>query len=158
VKSGPGQEPSLGPSKCQRLSRSTPGGGQTKRPRTTGQLSYAIAAQEGIWMATVCEGYPEDQVSKGNFNNIQQAIGGLVDELPEVGFTPRLIDMFWTKGAAIVVCQDEETTDWLASHIPTLRAWEDSRLKMVGLDALPTCKRVVTWFLGPVEDTGRYLQ
>ena len=27
---------------------------------------------------------------------------------------------------------------------------------MVGLDALPTYKRVVAWFLGPVEDTGRY--
>jgi hypothetical protein len=29
---------------------------------------------------------------------------------------------------------------------------------MVGLDALPTYKKVVAWFLGPVEDTGRYLQ
>lgn len=45
-------------------------------------------------MATVCEGYPEDQVSKDNFNTIQRAIGGLVDELPEEGFIPRLIDMF----------------------------------------------------------------
>ena len=64
------------------------------RPKTTGQLSYATAAQEGIRMATVCEDYPEDQVSKDNFNNIQWAIGGLVDELPEEGFTPRLVDMF----------------------------------------------------------------
>jgi IS1 family transposase len=29
---------------------------------------------------------------------------------------------------------------------------------MVGLDALPTYKRVVAWFLGPVEDTRHYLQ
>ena len=29
---------------------------------------------------------------------------------------------------------------------------------MVGLDALPTYKRVAAWFLGPVEDTGCYLQ
>ena len=28
---------------------------------------------------------------------------------------------------------------------------------MVGLDALPTYKRVVAWFPGPVEDTERYL-
>jgi hypothetical protein len=39
-------------------------------------------------MAIVCEGYPEDQVSKNNFNNIQRAISGLVEELPEEGFTP----------------------------------------------------------------------
>jgi len=109
-------------------------------------------------MAIVCEGYLEVQVSKDNFNNIQQAIGGLVDDLPEEGFTPRLVDTFWTKGAAAVVCQDEEIRDRLASHIPTLRAWEDSRLKMVGLDALPTYKRVAAWFPGSVEDTGHYLQ
>ena len=66
--------------------------------------------------------------------------------------------MFWTKGAAVVVCQDEETRDWLASHIPTLRACENSRLKMVGLDALPTYKRVAAWLPGPVEDKLRYLQ
>jgi hypothetical protein len=29
---------------------------------------------------------------------------------------------------------------------------------MVGLDALPTYKRVVAWFLGPVEDMERYFQ
>ena len=109
-------------------------------------------------MAVVREGYPEAQVSKDNFTNIKQAIGGLEDELPEDGFTPRLVDMFWTKGAAIVVCHNEETRDWLASHIPTLRAWEDSRLKMVGLGALPTYKRMAAWFQGPVEDTLRYLQ
>jgi hypothetical protein len=57
-----------------------------------------------------------------------------------------------------MVCQDEETTDWLAAKIPTVEAWEGSRLKMVGLDALPTYKSVVAWFPGPVEDTERYFQ
>ena len=109
-------------------------------------------------MVIVCEGYPEAQVSKDNFNNIQRAISGLVEELPEEGFTPRLVDMFWTKGAAVVVCQDEETRDWLANHIPNLRAWEDSRLKMEGLNALPTYKRVATWLLGLVEDKLLYFQ
>lgn len=44
------------------------------------------------------------------------------------------------------------------SMIQTLKAWEGSRLKMVGLDALPTCKGVVTLLLGPVEDTEYYVQ
>ena len=80
-----------------------------------------------------------------------------MDELPEEGFTPRLIELYWTKGAAVVVCQYEETWDCLATHIRTQRAWVDPRLKLVGLDALPTYKRVAAWFLGPVEDTGQYL-
>jgi hypothetical protein len=29
---------------------------------------------------------------------------------------------------------------------------------MVGLDTFPAYKKVVAWFPGPVEDTGRYLQ
>jgi len=78
-----------------------------------------------------------------------------VDELLEEGFTPRLADSYWAKGAAIMVCQDVLTMDWLTSKIPTLEAWEGSRIKVVGLDALPTFKRVAAWFPGPVEDTER---
>ena len=106
-------------------------------------------------MVVVCENYPESQISKGNFSDIWQAIGWLVDELPEEGFTPRLADSYWVKGAAIMVCYDELTKDWLAARVPTLVAWEGSRLKLVGLDALPTYKRVVAWFPGPVEDAER---
>jgi hypothetical protein len=45
---------------------------------------------------------------------------------------------------------------WLVK--PTPIAWKGSSLKMVGLDALLTCRRVVTWFPGTVEDTGRHFQ
>jgi len=55
-------------------------------------------------MAIVGEGYPEVQVTKENYSDIQRDVGGLVDGLPEEGFTPRLIDMYGTKGAAVVVC------------------------------------------------------
>jgi hypothetical protein len=150
--------PSQGPGKRRRLSGGTPEGGQEKMLKSTGQPSCARAAQEGIRMAIVCDSYPEIKVSKENFVGIQLAIGRLVDELPEEGFTPRLIDTYWNRGAAIMVCQDEETRDWLASKVPTLTAWEGSRLKMVGLDVLSAYRRVVAWFPGPVEDTGRYFQ
>ena len=45
---------------------------------------------------------------------------------------------------------------WLVKS--TLIAWEGPRLKMVGLDALLTRRRVVAWFPGTVNDTGRYFQ
>jgi hypothetical protein len=53
-----------------------------------------------------------------------------VDKLPEEGFTHRLIDTYWAKGTAIVVCQGEETSDLLGSKVPTMSAWEGARLKM----------------------------
>ena len=56
-----------------------------------------------------------------------------------------------------MVCHDELTKDWLAARVPTLVAWDSSRLKVVGLDAPPTYRRVVAWFPGPVEDAERYL-
>ena len=71
-------------------------------------------------MMIVREGYPGIQISRENFVGIQQAIDGLVDGLPEEGFTPRLVDSYWTKGAAIMVCQDEETRDWIAARVTTL--------------------------------------
>jgi hypothetical protein len=104
-------------------------------------------------VAVVCEDYPGVQISKDNFVDIHRAIGRLVDELPEDGFTTRLVDTYWSKGAAIMVCQDMDTKEWLEKQAPSMAAWEGSRLKVVGIDALPTCKRVVAWFPGPVEDT-----
>ena len=96
------------------------------------------------------EDYPRSQVSREHFVDIQRAIGRLVDELPDEGFTPRLADSYWAKGVAIM---DVPTVDWLTPKVPTLEAWEGSRLKVVGLDALPTFKRVAAWFSGLAEDT-----
>jgi hypothetical protein len=80
-----------------------------------------------------------------------------VDGLQEEGFNPRLVDSYWSKGAAIMVCQDTDMREWLENQTPSMAAWEGSWLKVVGLDALPTYKRVVAWFLGPVEGTEQLL-
>jgi len=112
-----------GPGKRQRPLDSTPDGGQAKRSRHIGQLIYVRAAQEGLRMAIICNGYPEVQVSKVKFVEIQWEIGGLMSGLPQEGFTPMLIDNYWTKGAAIVVRQDE-TRNWLSGNVQILRAWE----------------------------------
>jgi hypothetical protein len=42
--------------------------------------------------------------------------------------------------------------------IPTLKAWEGSRLKTLGRDALPSYKSVVAVCLGPVKDMERYFK
>ena len=49
-------------------------------------------------MAVVCENYLESQISKENCTDIQRAIGRLVDELREEGFTPSLVDSYWAMG------------------------------------------------------------
>ena len=51
-----------------------------------------------------------------------------------------------------MVCQDTDTKEWLEGQTPTMEACEGSRLKVVGLDALPTYKRMAAWFPGPVDD------
>jgi hypothetical protein len=109
-------------------------------------------------MAIICDGYPKVQVTKDDFEKIQQVIGGLVDGLPEEGFTPKLVDTYWEKGAAIVVCLDEETKDWPGREVPKMNVGEGSRLRMVGLEVLPTYKRIVAWFPGPGEDMERLFQ
>jgi hypothetical protein len=38
------------------------------------------------------------------------------------GFTSRLVDSYWTKEAAIMVCHDVTTRDWMASKVLTLEA------------------------------------
>jgi hypothetical protein len=82
----------------------------------------------GILVAVVCVDYPGVQISINNFVDIQTAIDRLVDELPEEGFTPRLVDTYWSKGAAIMVCQDMDTNGWIEKQAPIMAAWEGSRL------------------------------
>jgi hypothetical protein len=107
-------------------------------------------------MTIVCEDYPKTQITKENFVNIQRVIGRLADELPEEGLTPRLVDSYWAKGAAILVCHNEQTKHWLTTTAPTMGVWEGCRLKDVEMDALLAYKSVAAWFPGPVEDTERY--
>jgi hypothetical protein len=38
-------------------------------------------------------------------------------ELPEEEFTPRLVNLYWAKGAAVMVCHNELTKDWLAARV-----------------------------------------
>jgi len=83
-----------GPSKRQRSTGGTPENGRAKRPKQTGQPSYARASREGQRITVVCDDYPKTQVSREHFVYIQRAIGQLVDELPEEGFTPRLADSY----------------------------------------------------------------
>jgi hypothetical protein len=109
-------------------------------------------------MVIICDGYPKAQVTKDDFEQIQRAIGGLLDGLPEEGFTPKLVDTYWARGAAIVVCLDEEIKDWLGTEVPKMNVGEGSKLRMVGVEALPTYKGVVAWFPGHGEDTERLLQ
>jgi hypothetical protein len=98
----------------------TPEDRRAKRPQQIGQLSYARVSREGHQVAAMCEDNMKSQVSREHFADIQRAIGQLVDELPEEGFTPRLADSYWSKGAAIMVCQDVSNKDWLASKVGTL--------------------------------------
>lgn len=109
-------------------------------------------------MAILCDAYPQVQVYKENFVNIQRAIDGIVDGLPEEGFTHKLIDTCRAKGATTSVCHDEETWNWLGRNISSLKTWDWSRATKFGLEALPTYRRVVAWFPGPAEDTERCFQ
>jgi hypothetical protein len=47
-----------GQTKRQRSARGTPGEGQAKRPKQSGQLTYARAAREGLRVAIVCKDLP----------------------------------------------------------------------------------------------------
>ena len=110
----------------------------------------------------MCEDYPKSQVSREDFVRHPASYWLVVDELPEEGFIPRLADSYWSKRAAIMVCQDEMTKDLLAAKVSTLLPLEGSRLKVVGFDALPTFKRtgnVVFVTVPKVEpglDTGQW--
>jgi hypothetical protein len=100
-----------GPKQATAAGLGTFGGGQAKKPKQGGKLSYARASWEGVRVAVVCENYLDSQISKQNFVDIQRAIGRIVDELSEEGCIPRLVDSYWAKRVALMVSHDDMTKD-----------------------------------------------
>ena len=86
------------------------------------QPGYSGVSREGLRVANVCEDYPKTQVIRENLVDIQRAIGRLEDELAEEGFILGLVDSYWSRGAVILVCQDEVTKDWLAAKTHIMEA------------------------------------
>jgi hypothetical protein len=78
-------------------------------------------------VAIVCDDYPETQIPRERFGDIQRAVGWLADGLPEEGSTSQLLDTYWFKGVVIMVCQDQDTCDWFARSAPMLITWEGCR-------------------------------
>ena len=74
-------------------------------------------------MAVVCENYPESQVSKENFTDIQRSAGLWMSSLKRGSPLRCLIPI-----GLITACYDELTKDLLAAMVPTLVAWAGSRL------------------------------
>jgi hypothetical protein len=125
----------------------------SKASEMTDHYIFGRAKEGFLRMTIICNGCLDIQASKENLINIQQVNGGLVGVLPEEGFIPKLISSYWAKGAAIVVCQDKETQNWLQSNIPLMKAWQGCRLEVFVLH-----KRVVAWFPGPSEYMVRLFQ
>ena len=63
-------------------------GGQAKRPKTVGPLSYAKAAQEGIRTVVVCNGRPEGLGPQSKLYKHFTSRRWVCECLPEEGFTP----------------------------------------------------------------------
>jgi len=130
--------PSQSPGKHQRLSRGTPEGELAKETKA----DWATELCQGCWGGPP-DGYhlwhlPKDPSLQGKTCKHPAGDWWTWERAPWKGFTPQLIDIYWSKWAAIMVCQDQETRDWLGSKGPNLKAWKCTRLKMVRLVALPT--------------------
>jgi len=73
------------------------------------------------------------------------------------GMNTKYVETLYIAEIWLVLTSNTPTSDCLADKIPTVTAWEGSRLKVVSMDALRTFKRVAAWFPGPVQDTERLL-
>jgi hypothetical protein len=77
--------------------RALPNGGRLRGPSKLGSLVAPGPLGRALgWR--FCAGTIRGPRSPEKYVDVQRAIGGLVDELPEEGFTHRLVDSYWAKG------------------------------------------------------------
>ncbi|XP_068085539.1 uncharacterized protein [Anabrus simplex] len=133
------------------LSGATPEEDRQTRKRPT--VEYARIAKAGIRMAIVPVGYPDQQLSEKQVEAVEEAITNLIDELPEQGpIKPQFLDCYLSRGAAVIIAENNETVAWLSSLVTGIQPWEGARLTIVGMDKLLSYKRVMVWIPGQPKD------
>lgn len=85
--------------------------------------SYAKVSVPGVRVALVTECHPEVNM-KGDEDmvKVREAVAGTIDNLPEEAATnSRSKDSLISRGAVVVVCEDEATLNWLLEVTGGLR-------------------------------------
>jgi hypothetical protein len=111
-------------------------------------LVYNKVVRDGFRVSVVIENYPEKQISKENFVDIQRAVGDMLMSSLRRG-SPQAGRFLLDKRGSHYGLLDEAIKNLQASSQPALENWEFSRLEIAGLDALPTYKRLVAWVCAP---------
>lgn len=110
--------------------------------------------EQGLRVAIVKEGFPTEAMKKDEeLRVIQAAIIAEVEKVPVGDPLPLIRDTYLARGAVVAVCEDQNTVDWLGKQVPNMTPWEGSRLAVVGMEALPTFKKVALWIPGPSATT-----
>ncbi|EFN63407.1 hypothetical protein EAG_12816 [Camponotus floridanus] len=102
----------------------------------------AICTSEQRACQTSLEDFPDKKLGVAECGLIRKMIRGRILELPEATKAPTFSGSWERDGAYVFVCDDEQSEDWLKSLSSDLKM-EGNSLRVVPVDELPRCHRVV---------------
>ena len=109
---------------------------QKKQRTKDHQVSFAHAVK-AFKMAIVKETFPSDRLSNEDFDRVQMEILRKTDVTPLEGHMPKILRSTLQAGAAIILCNDEETANWLNENFHGNKEVVGTALKVLSASSLP---------------------
>lgn len=101
--------------------------------------------------------FPKTRWSDEQLRAIQQAVLGKIVELRKGVIKPSFSSCTFKPGWLVFVCRDNDTVEWLGTHVPTLKPWNDAELKVVAEDDVPKARIVVGYFPEQAETSNEMI-
>lgn len=125
------------------------------RPSDAPTTSYKDATLSHLKVAIIDKDNPYGKIPKAKEVLVKKALTGELDKFifstPGSSTSRPPVFRSWTYSGEIVriVCEDENTLEWLTKSVASLRPWESAALAVVRLDQLPRLTKAALWI--PVE-------
>lgn len=90
--------------------------------------------------------FPNSRWSNEQLEAIQSAVLDKIYDLRKGTMKPSFSSCTFKPGWLTFACSDDETVQWLKTHMPTLKPWSDAVLKVVAEDEVPKAQIFVGYF------------
>ena len=116
-----------------------------QRKRTHKNQSYSTVAGQ-VRIGIVPEEYPSVEMSPKQLEDVQEAILSKVILQREGEFKPKFLNCLYRSGYLVLVCENQQTANWLKTITPLTEPWDGAKIIAVDEEKIPRPEVLLAFF------------
>jgi hypothetical protein len=105
----------------------------------------------GIQMFVTTAEFPATSLSEEQLELLQTSILNEITKIAAEDFHPQFLDCFKRRGNLIIICNNQDSVDWLKTTVPTLVPWEGAECKALEPTEVPNLMDILITIPGDVD-------